>query len=685
MFAFIGNFKIGNRVALALALPVIGMLAFSGFTVFDKYETSAEMGKVLELSQVAPVISAVVHEMQKERGMSAGFIASKGAKFFQDLPAQRKLTDNSQAALAAALNSFDAASFSAELVNRIETAERALANLSAKRAQVSGLEINVPQMAGFYTPTIAKLLHIIEDMTVLSTEATVTNAITAYTAFLQGKERAGVERAMGAVGYGSGAFQPAIHGKFQQLIAMQDIFLSRFAIYASDDQKAFLKSTVSGAAVNEVNRLRKIAIDSPVTGTLERIEGGYWFKTITEKIELLKTVEDKIASDLQASAASIESTAYTSFLLLAVVTLILMLLTAAVVYSIVTGITRPITNMTSAMNILAEGNNEIEIYYVGQRDEIGEMAKSVQVFKENAIEKARLTAEQTVENEKREARAQHIDELCKKFDGNISGVVGAVSAASNEVELSAVSMSTTAEQTSQQSSVVASASEEATANVQTVASAAEELASSIAEIARQVDDSTRNAQNAVNEAEKTNDTVKSLSEAGQKIGDVVQLINDIASQTNLLALNATIEAARAGEAGKGFAVVASEVKSLANQTAKATDEIGNQIATLQGATGDAVGAIEDIGTMIGEISETSITIASAVEQQRAATGEISRNVQEAATGTQEVSSTISTVHEAAQNTGAAAGDMKSAAGELSQQSEELRNEVETFLKDIRAA
>ena len=683
MFAFIGNFKIGNRVALALALP--GMLAFSGFTVFDKYETSAEMGKVLELSQVAPVISAVVHEMQKERGMSAGFIASKGAKFFQDLPAQRKLTDNSQAALAAALNSFDAASFSAELVNRIETAERALANLSAKRAQVSGLEINVPQMAGFYTPTIAKLLHIIEDMTVLSTEATVTNAITAYTAFLQGKERAGVERAMGAVGYGSGAFQPAIHGKFQQLIAMQDIFLSRFANYASDDQKAFLKSTVSGAAVNEVNRLRKIAIDSPVTGTLERIEGGYWFKTITEKIELLKTVEDKIASDLQASAASIESTAYTSFLLLAVVTLILMLLTAAVVYSIVTGITRPITNMTSAMNILAEGNNEIEIYYVGQRDEIGEMAKSVQVFKENAIEKARLTAEQTVENEKREARAQHIDELCKKFDGNISGVVGAVSAASNEVELSAVSMSTTAEQTSQQSSVVASASEEATANVQTVASAAEELASSIAEIARQVDDSTRNAQNAVNEAEKTNDTVKSLSEAGQKIGDVVQLINDIASQTNLLALNATIEAARAGEAGKGFAVVASEVKSLANQTAKATDEIGNQIATLQGATGDAVGAIEDIGTMIGEISETSITIASAVEQQRAATGEISRNVQEAATGTQEVSSTISTVHEAAQNTGAAAGDMKSAAGELSQQSEELRNEVETFLKDIRAA
>ncbi|MBT5038736.1 MAG: HAMP domain-containing protein [Rhodospirillaceae bacterium] len=685
MFAFIGNFKIGNRVALALALPVIGMLAFSGFTVFDKYQTSAEMSKVLELSEVAPVISAVVHEMQKERGMSAGFIASKGVKFSQELPTQRGRTDESQAALAGALKSLDATSFGTGLVNRINAAKSALANLSAKRAEVSGLKITVPQMAGFYTPAIAKLLHIVEEMTVLSTDVTVTNAITAYTAFLQGKERAGIERAMGAAGFGSGAFKPAIHGKFQQLIAMQDIFLSRFAIYASDDQKAFLQSTVTGAAVNEVNRMRKIAIDSPITGTLDGIESGYWFKTITQKIDLLKEVEDKIASDLQTTAASIESTSHTAFLLLAVVTLILLLVTTGVVYSIVTGITRPITNMTSAMNILAAGNNEIEIYYLGRRDEIGEMAKSVQVFKENAIEKARLTAEQTAENEKREARAQHIDELCKSFDGSISSVVSAVSAASNEVELSAVSMSTTAEQTSQQSAVVASASEEATTNVQTVASAAEELTSSIGEIARQVDDSTRNAQNAVAEAEKTNNTVKSLSEAGQKIGDVVQLINDIASQTNLLALNATIEAARAGEAGKGFAVVASEVKSLANQTAKATDEIGTQIATLQGATGDAVGAIEDIGTMIGEISETSITIASAVEQQRAATGEISRNVQEAASGTQEVSSTISTVHEAAQNTGAAAGDMKGAAGELSQQSEELRHEVEAFLKDIRAA
>ena len=348
-------------------------------------------------------------------------------------------------------------------------------------------------------------------------------------------------------------------------------------------------------------------------------------------------------------------------------------------------IVKPITAMTSVMGVLAEGDNTAEVPARERKDEIGQMAAAVQVFKENGIENQRLTAEQAVENEKREARTKRMDELCGNFDTQISGIVDAVSAASNESESTAESMAATAEQTSQQSSVVASASEEATANVQTVASAAEELASSIAEIARQVDDSTRNAQNAVNEAEKTNDTVKSLSEAGQKIGDVVQLINDIASQTNLLALNATIEAARAGEAGKGFAVVASEVKSLANQTAKATDEIGTQIATLQGATGDAVSAIEGIGVMIGEISEISTTVASAVEEQRAATGEISRNVQEAATGTQEVTSNISGVHEAAQETGSAAVQVKNAATELSQQSVVLRQEVETFLKEIRAA
>ncbi|MBT3628401.1 MAG: HAMP domain-containing protein [Rhodospirillaceae bacterium] len=368
-----------------------------------------------------------------------------------------------------------------------------------------------------------------------------------------------------------------------------------------------------------------------------------------------------------------------------IVALIVLGIVALIGVFVARGVSGPVTAMTSAMRELASGNKDVDIPGQARSDEIGDMAAAVQVFKENAVEAERLSAIEAEEVRKREERTKRMMELCTNFDASISEVVSSVTAAATETESTAQSMASNAEETSQQSAAVASATEQATANVQTVASAAEELASSIAEIARQVDESTKNAQSAVSQAEKTNETVKSLSEAGQKIGDVVQLINDIASQTNLLALNATIEAARAGEAGKGFAVVASEVKSLANQTAKATDEIGTQISTLQSATEEAVVAIDGIGKSIGEINETSTTVASAVEEQRAATGEISRNVQEAATGTQQVSSNITGVNEAAQQTGAAAVQMTNAASQLSEQADTLGREVEKFLSDIRAA
>ena len=264
---------------------------------------------------------------------------------------------------------------------------------------------------------------------------------------------------------------------------------------------------------------------------------------------------------------------------------------------------------------------------------------------------------------------------------NVSEVTDIVASAAAELQNTAESMSATAEQTSKQSSAVAAASEQASTNVQTIASAAEELASSLEEVGRQVTESSTIAQSAVQEAQKTNEAVEGLATASSKIGEVVDLINDIASQTNLLALNATIEAARAGDAGKGFAVVASEVKSLAGQTAKATEEIGSQITSIQGATQEAVSAIKGIGETIDKINGIASTIASAVEEQSAATQEIARNVQQASTGTQEVSSNIGDVQKAADETGQSAGQLLEAAGELSKQSETLKQEVEGFLAD----
>jgi methyl-accepting chemotaxis protein len=285
----------------------------------------------------------------------------------------------------------------------------------------------------------------------------------------------------------------------------------------------------------------------------------------------------------------------------------------------------------------------------------------------------------------RQARQDKVTKAIEAFDGKSKAVLGAVAGAATQVQSTANTLAGNAQQTSTQSTAVAAASEQASANVQTVASATEELSSSVMEIGRQVAESTKIAGEAVDQANRTNTTVKGLSESAQKIGNVIKLIQDIASQTNLLALNATIEAARAGEAGKGFAVVAAEVKNLANQTAKATEEIGQQIAEIQGATNDSVGAIQEIAATITSINQIATTIAAAVEQQGAATKEIARNVQEAAKGTQEVSNNIGGVNKAASETGEMASGLLSAAGELTRQSEGLRHEVEGFFAAIRAA
>jgi len=342
-------------------------------------------------------------------------------------------------------------------------------------------------------------------------------------------------------------------------------------------------------------------------------------------------------------------------------------------------------NMTHAMLTLADGDKTIDIPSVGQTDEIGQMADAVQVFKENMIKAEQLAEEQKIAQDEREKRAERIEDMTHTFDENVSGMLNLVSSASTQLQGTAQSMSSTADQTSHQSTNVAAAAEQASANVQTVASAAEELSSSISEISRQVSQSTQVAGAAVAEVEGANSKVQGLADAANKIGEVVALITDIADQTNLLALNATIEAARAGEAGKGFAVVASEVKNLANQTAKATEEISSQIGGIQGATKEAVHAIGSIGGIINQINEITSTIAAAVEEQGAATQEIARNVEQASEGTAQVSSNIALVTQAASETGASSNEVLSAAAELAQQAETLRTQVDTFITDIKNA
>jgi methyl-accepting chemotaxis protein len=410
--------------------------------------------------------------------------------------------------------------------------------------------------------------------------------------------------------------------------------------------------------------------------------GKQFFDVIRTKVADIESVERKLLSERESMRVSALSSITLAIVIGSLATVLFAILS---VVMLARGISRPVTAMTGAMTSLAGGNLSVEIPASGRRDEIGDMAAAVLVFKNSMVESESMRAAQVDEQARKELRQKTIDAAVAGFERSVGQIVETVSAASTQLESAAGTLTRTAETTQSLSSTVASASEEASANVQTVASATEEMTSSVDEISRQVQESAKIAGEAVKQAERTDARITELSQAAGRIGDVVKLITAIAEQTNLLALNATIEAARAGEAGRGFAVVASEVKALAAQTGKATEEISLQIAGMQTATGESVAAIKEISGTITRIADIATTIASAVEQQGAATQEIARNVGEAAKGTAQVATNITDVNRGANETGSASAQVLSSAQSLSKESDHLKREVDNFLSTVRAA
>ena len=451
---------------------------------------------------------------------------------------------------------------------------------------------------------------------------------------------------------------------------------------------AQLKAAVEAAKksyFSELAEKRKAILADLGAGKPAPLTGAEWVKLSNPGLESLINVANT-AFDLTEEYGGTQVAAATRnlYLQLALTAIFLGMGAGATLY-VRRRVARPMAAITAVMAKVADGDLSQDIPFEWRGDEIGNLARALAIFRGNALEKRRIEAAQREEQQRKEQRQQTVERRIAAFETSVGGLLQALSGASSEMRTTSEAMSTTAEQTDRQARLVNEAAQQASSNVQTVATASEELSASIAEISRQVTQAAAIAGEAVKEMAETDATVHSLAEMAQRIGEVVQLINDIASQTNLLALNATIEAARAGEAGKGFAVVASEVKSLASQTGKATEDIAAQVTAIQGATRSAVSAIKSVGGTIGRVNEISTSIASAVEEQGAATQEITRNTQGTARGTHDVSTNIAGVSEGAGMTGKAAEQVLAASAELARVSDQLKGEVDAFLTGIRAA
>ena len=616
--SFFTDKKIAVRLLVTITIPMVIMLVFAGKDLYGSYSTSQQMSMIDRLASFSPSLTNLVHELQKERGASAGFISSKGGQQFSEkLAAQRKLTDGLNDQLNQKLQAFDPSHCDSKFCSLVNLSLKNLEHLQGVRSQVSGLDITVGKMAKYYIETIASLLDAVAHMALLSPDTHLSNQIAAYSNFLQAKERAGLERAMGAAGFSAGRFAPNIYKKFAALIAQQKAFFTAFAQSAEPNQVAFFEQTMAADVVFKVEDMRNIGLNSVFTGGSEKLSesGPEWFATITKKINLMKQVEDRLSKDIVTYAQVNDSVKQRGFFITLAVLVGVLLTTFLIVTKIVRSIVDPVRIITDYMRKLAQGDVSANLGLSPRGDEIGDMIQSVEVFRKNSLKNEALEHESKI----REAKVQ----LDKEADS-----IRHIAQTMEELNSIAFNMSildNKSAQVSGSSQTIASAAEELVASVDEISVNSEGASSDAVETDQTVSNGRQSAQQAMDAVQTIWDTMgdsvqslEELTDASNQIADILHVIEDIANQTNLLALNATIEAARAGESGKGFAVVASEVKQLASQSTKATEDIAIRIQALKSGMANISQTMEKsreaVTTGRGSIEETAQTMDLAAQQ-----------------------------------------------------------------------
>jgi methyl-accepting chemotaxis protein len=686
-----------KSVVAVLAAIVVAMLAYGAWQSWQKV---ASAGRIVTVAEAASSAFRAMHNLRTDRSTTTRAVNAEGPVTDGDLDIMHRTRGAEMPALADALQRLPEIDFADKgtLLLALTTLNDTITKLQAETLEAVK-KPKADRRAGLFDEYMKTATDLITTLDTLSQKLTA--SVKHEDAFIDqmltvrqlawmvrnsgGNASLGVTNAMAAK-----EIKPEVLAKYQSsVIESQTAWNALKAETGGVTPPPVLKDAIANAEKEyfsaEYVAKRESLMTAMTAGQTLDMTPADWSNYTVAKLASLVGVAEAALDSAKSHAVDIRSGAQINLVIQ------LVLLAGAIVLAIgsmmVIGrrVIRPLHQIRDAMLRVAAGDLNAEAAFPGRTDEIGALAGALGTFKQNAEDKARIEADERDRNAQAEARQHTVDASIKTFEAEVKQALDALAQSSRQMLDTSSDMSRAAERSKGQVKAVAVASEEASSNVQTVAAASEELSASIGEISRQVANAADIAGRAVEETRETDRTVQSLVEIASKIGEVIGLINDIAGQTNLLALNATIEAARAGEAGKGFAVVASEVKSLANQTAKATEDISAQIAAVQNVTKEAVEAIKRIGGTIAEVSSIATSIAGAVEEQGAATQEITRNTQQAATRTRDVSENISGVTSEADATGAAAEGVRTAAESLGQQADRLRGQVNDFLSKIRAA
>jgi hemerythrin-like metal-binding protein len=677
----LSRLRIGQRIWVMAAVPMVVLALAAAQIGLAKLDDARGLDRVAVLSNTAGLVGDLVHGLQKERGASAGFLDSKGAAFADDVVRFRQEVDMATGAF------LDGAQESAAmgLAESTVAARRALREVDTLRRKVDSFGIDRSAEVASYTQVIGSLLDLVDGIATISPDEQLAREISGFGVFLRGKDLAGIERARGAAGFSAGKFSRQLYHEFVAIGAQQDANFRVARRLVGPAGRDAIAVALQSAAEQRLDEYRSVALAAQETGDLKGVTGAQWFAAATARIDTLKAAENALSAEIRKDALKKADASRTAATVAIGGLAVLMLAIGAMVLTITRSITRPMDGLREAIVELGKGDTTRPIRGQTRHDEIGLIARAVHAFRQNLIRAEFVTAGGAIDASVELERAKARERITNAFRAEVDTFLHTLTHAAESLTDAAIGMEQSSNQGHRQALQVTDAAVEASHSVDSVAAASEQLSSSIGEIARQVARSADVSRNVADSSEMAQAAMGSLSESAVKIGDIVGMINDIASQTNLLALNATIEAARAGNAGKGFAVVAAEVKVLSGQTERATREIAAQVGAVQSATRKVVDAIDIVVSNIGEMSEIASMIAGAIEEQRAATEEISMSVSHAADGTRDVTSNISGVAEANDRIGDMSKTVSGAAENLSAQTHALRTQVETYLRNVAAA